>query len=90
LDALVIVPVVMPVQELYENFKKAICDQLESGFHYNIVQQLVNSISAEKPEVHHFWPSFGKHFVTVLYPLNTSEEKLSKLNISLILGISNF
>jgi hypothetical protein len=78
LDVLVILPVTMLVNSLYEIFVEAACDRLEAGFQANIAQQLVNSISAEKPEVFHFWPSFCHHFITTLYPSNTSEEKLSK------------
>lgn len=76
-DVLVVVPASMSATLLYRTFNFAVCAQLQFGYHANIVQQLGNSISAEKPEVFHLWPNFSQHFVTVLYPSNTSEEKLS-------------
>ena len=79
-DFLVVVPNTLLVTDLYKSFNAAACNQLELGFHGNIVHQLGNSITAEKPEPFHFWPSFAQHFITVLYPEHTSEEKLSKLN----------
>jgi len=83
MDFLVVVPNAVPAYRLYKKFSMAFLNQLEFGFHQNILDQLCNSISAEKPEVFHFWPAFAQHFVTVLYPDQTSEEKLSKLNLSL-------
>lgn len=77
IDALVVVPASLPASLLYNRFNMAVCTQLQFGFHANIVQQLGNSISATKPQVYHLWPKFSQHFITVLYPQNTSEEKLS-------------
>jgi len=78
IDVLVIVPSCMSANALCKEFNFAVSSQLHFGFQPNIVQQLSNSISAEKPQVYHFWPSFCQHFVSVLYPHNTPEEKLSE------------
>jgi len=78
LDTLVVVPLSLPVTGLYKLFIDAIINRLELGLHENINQQLINSISAEKPQVFHLWPTFCDHFISVFYPSNMSEEKLSK------------
>ena len=80
MDALVIVPMGTSVNRLYRKFNSAICSQLEYGFHDNVRFQLKFSINAEKPEVFHFWLPFAQHFVSVTYPQNTSEEKLSTMS----------
>lgn len=79
LDVLVVLPNTALNNQLYDHFNLAVCNQLELGFHVCINKQLDNSISAEKPEVYHFWPGFGGHFASVVYPENTCLEKLSKL-----------
>lgn len=78
IDTIVIVPVSMPSDMLYQKFNQAITAQLEIGIFSNIEGQLANSITAELPIVHHFWPSVVQHFVSVVYPEHASEEKLSK------------
>lgn len=82
LDTLLIVPNTCPNSQLYEHFSLAVCAQLETGFRHCIDLQLINSIAADKPIVHHFWPEFARHFISVLYPQNTCLEKLSKLVFS--------
>jgi hypothetical protein len=66
----------MTIDRLYKKFNVAVCTQLKYGFFSNIEQQLANSITAELPVVCHFWPAPIQHFVTVVYPEHTSEEKL--------------
>ncbi len=73
----------LPFSGLHAELNNAVLNQLVRGFQSSILRQLGNSITAEKPEPFHSWPLFAQHFITVMYPEHTSEEKLSK-NIPLV------
>jgi hypothetical protein len=83
IDVLVIIPQTMSAQYLHKKFNSAVNNQLLSGFYENICHQLGNSISAEKPEVFHFWPNIGQGFISALYPRNTTEDRLQGMRLEL-------